>query len=174
MAGKEAAVAMGPTDQPPPYPSQPTQPYPQQGMQPYPQQGMQPYPQYGAPAPHGAYPPSQPAYYPPSSSQMQSSTNVVVAAPSAPQQTVIIRESAPTSPTSMDVTGLILGICSLLCCVWPIGLISVILSGIAMCSRSDGKQQTADTLTKVSLGLSIASAVLGVIIIIVLYVYVWS
>ncbi|XP_070562590.1 uncharacterized protein [Ptychodera flava] len=182
MATKEAeALGIGAVDNaPPPYPTQsapqyPQQgapPYPQTGAPPYPQTGAPPYPQTGAPPPHGAYPPSQPvAYYPPSSTQMHS-TNVVVASPSAPQQTVIVRESAPRSPTALDIVGLCLAIANMLCCIFPLGLVGVILSGVAFCSRSDGNQRTADILTKVSLALSIIGAICGVIIIIVVIVLV--
>ncbi|XP_070562594.1 putative transmembrane protein DDB_G0267530 [Ptychodera flava] len=159
MESKRAEASAPPSDPPPPYPQQ------------------------------GAYPPSQPTGYPPQAPYSQqypppqatpysqptpqtttTTSNVVVTA--APQSTVIIRSQRLNSPNACDIVGLVLAIINTFCCFVPLGLVSVVLSGFAFAFRMEGKHESADRLSKISVVLSIIGFILVVVIVVVVVVVV--
>ncbi|XP_077981030.1 uncharacterized protein LOC144436184 [Glandiceps talaboti] len=152
-------------------PSEPAPPYQSQDYQ----MAQQPYPQAQPQYPPQQYPPQATQQYPPQATQQyptQTTSNVTVVTGQTAPSTVVITRSRSTSPTGLDVAGLAMGIWHLLCCFFPLGLASVIISSVAMVYRCDGRSEMADKLSKASVIISIIAFVLGLITIIIVVVYV--
>ncbi|XP_002736528.1 uncharacterized protein LOC100374382 [Saccoglossus kowalevskii] len=145
-----------PADAPPPYGQQ----FPQQQQQHQPPYTDQQYP--AQPYPAQPYP-AQPYQ------QSVSNTNVVVSAPQAPQ-TVVIQQRRTDALIGLDIAGMVMAVWHTFCCFIPLGIAAIIVSAFAFGFRADGKHDTANKLSKVSIGLSIAGFILGVVLIIVIVV----
>ncbi|KAH3833148.1 trafficking regulator of GLUT4 1-like [Dreissena polymorpha] len=104
------------------------------------------------------YPPN----YAPVGSVIQSSSSFVVV--NQPTQNIMY-EVQPRPP---DYTGL--AIFSCLCCVWPLGLVAIILAIQARSLADNGHYDDAKRRSNFALGFIIASVIVGIVFIIVLVV----
>lgn len=74
-----------------------------------------------------------------------------------------------TGSSSRDILGMILAIFTCLFCFWPLGVIAIILSGVALSYRSQGNENAARRATTISIIISLVTVLVGVLLIVAVY-----